>query len=337
MKKLILLAIALCITVITQALTVVSTAGGLSNAIITAGGTLSTVTNLTVTGAIDARDFKMMHDSMPALSIIDLSNVNILAYTGTAGTLFGSAVYPANELPISSFVSKSSLTSVKIPSSVVSIGESAFAYCANLLSVTIPNSVTLIKTYAFYYCTGLPTITIPNSVTQIEAQAFRNCSSLTSLYLSSGLTYYFYAAIRELAFAGCSGLTSIYSYSIDPANLSHADFVFSGVNVTSCILHVPVGYKNRYAIYGGWSDFLNIIDDLPTDVHNATSSNFKVGVQNGQAILTNIPTGETITIYTLQGTPIYNQQATTETVTVNLPAHGVYVVKVGEESVKVVN
>ena len=42
------------------------------------------------------------------------------------------------------------LTSIVIPSSVTSIGESAFAYCSSLTSVTIPSRVTSIGERAFY-------------------------------------------------------------------------------------------------------------------------------------------------------------------------------------------
>ena len=46
----------------------------------------------------------------------------------------------------------SSLTSIKIPDSVTSIGGSAFYSCTGLTSITIPNSVTSIGTYAFAHC-----------------------------------------------------------------------------------------------------------------------------------------------------------------------------------------
>ena len=52
-----------------------------------------------------------------------------------------------------------------IPSSVTSIGGSAFRGCSGLTSVTIPNSVTSIGRYAFEGCSGLTSVTIPNSVT----------------------------------------------------------------------------------------------------------------------------------------------------------------------------
>ena len=47
---------------------------------------------------------------------------------------------------------RSNATSVSIPSSVTTIGISAFEYCLNLISVIIPNSVTTIEDYAFQGC-----------------------------------------------------------------------------------------------------------------------------------------------------------------------------------------
>ena len=69
----------------------------------------------------------------------------------------------------------SSLTSVTIPGSITSIGDSAFRGCTSLTSVTIPDSVTSIGDYAFRGCTSLTSITIPDSVTTIGSSAFYHC------------------------------------------------------------------------------------------------------------------------------------------------------------------
>ena len=51
-----------------------------------------------------------------------------------------------------------SLTSIKIPDGVTSIGEYAFEWCTSLTDVTIGNGVTSIEEYAFGYCANLKTI-----------------------------------------------------------------------------------------------------------------------------------------------------------------------------------
>ena len=46
----------------------------------------NTITDLTITGSIDASDFRIMRDSMPFLSMLDISAVTIASYTGSGGT-----------------------------------------------------------------------------------------------------------------------------------------------------------------------------------------------------------------------------------------------------------
>ncbi|MDY5917404.1 MAG: leucine-rich repeat domain-containing protein [Treponema sp.] len=96
------------------------------------------------------------------------------------------------------------LQTITIPSSVTSIGSSAFYKCTKLTSVTIPEGVTSIGSYAFSYCSSLTSITIPNSVTSIGDEAFQDCSSLTSITIPEGVT-----SIGNYAFDECKKLTSI--------------------------------------------------------------------------------------------------------------------------------
>ena len=76
------------------------------------------------------------------------------------------------------------LTWIAIPSTVTTIGGSAFAG-TGLATVTIPDSVTAIGGAAFYDCTNLAAVTIPGSVSNIGDYAFGGCTGLTKVYFQS--------------------------------------------------------------------------------------------------------------------------------------------------------
>ena len=63
---------------------------------------------------------------------------------------------------------------------VTKIGGSAFQYCLDLTSVSIPSSVMSIEGFAFS-CSGLTSVTIPSAVTSIGYDAFSGCSGLNSV------------------------------------------------------------------------------------------------------------------------------------------------------------
>ena len=111
--------------------------------------------------------------------------------------------YKVTKIGNKAFYDCSKLTSVSIPSSVISFGEYAFYCCTGMKSIIIPNSVTTINRGAFCGC-RMTSLIIPNSVTTIGVFAFEYCSSLTSIMIGNGVT-----SIGEGAFEGCSSLTSI--------------------------------------------------------------------------------------------------------------------------------
>ena len=166
-------------------------AGTLSS---TLGLELQSITNLTVSGTIDARDFKVMRDSMPALTEIDLSNSTILAYYGTQGTYSTTSTdYAENKLPQKAFnkavYGTSILTSVIMPSSINTIGIDAFNGCKNLTSIIIPPLVTKIERGVFLGCNGLTSVNIPALVSSLESSAFLS-SALSSISVDINNPFY---------------------------------------------------------------------------------------------------------------------------------------------------
>ena len=196
----------------------------------------NTITNLTLTGTINAKDFKLMRDEMPLLSVIDLSGARVSPYTGTGGTQNFSTTYPANTIPdycfsdISSGKGKSSLTSIVLPSNVEAIGSYSFMNCEGLISVIFPSTLSSIGYYAFKNCTALSSINLPSLVTTINNYAFYNCSKIVSIQVNSPV----------------------------PIDLRNSPEAFYSVNKSTVILKVPLGSKATYQSASQWSGFLNI-------------------------------------------------------------------------------
>jgi hypothetical protein len=234
-------------------------AGQLSSALTTIEK--STITDLKLTGTIDARDFKTMRDEMPALAELDISDATVAAYSGPDGTYPYNHDYLSNVFPEAAFFTlitgsgKASLTSVILPSSVNSIGQDAFYGCTGLMSVTIPSSVNSIGMLAFDGCSSLTSIAIPPSVLSIGFGAFEDCSGLTAVTLPASVT-----SIGQAAFFRCSSLNSIYAKEIIPVDLNSSIGVFYDVNKSTCILHVPYATSGQYAAANQWKDFTNIVE-----------------------------------------------------------------------------
>lgn len=228
MKKLFiaLFALAIALTGMAQVTKTVNvtTAGTLSSML--TAEEKNTITDLTVIGNIDARDFICMRDEINFLSYLDLRDAIVREFGG----------FSENEIPECAFIkannnweSVTTLKTIIFPSSLTSIGRMAFQGCIGLSCVLdlpetlqnigvqafmdcsnltgnliIPNSVKTIGSNAFYNCSSMSgNIIIGNSVEVIDYSAFENCSSLTgNLIIPNSVI-----TIGQNAFQGCRNLT----------------------------------------------------------------------------------------------------------------------------------
>ena len=206
-----LFTIAMLASLAASAVTVSSTPGALASLV-----TDKSITELIVTGKIDARDIAFIADELNDLTVLNLSSAQIEAFSGTVPSLGDAESYPAGEIPARAFAGKG-YSRVTLPSSIISIGDAAFAGCRSLATVNLPAKLQSIGNDAFNN-SGVTAATIPVSVTNMGKRAFANCRRLTHAYVNC-------AELGIEAFAGCHNLMKL---SIAKALRSIGDGAFKG-------------------------------------------------------------------------------------------------------------
>jgi len=158
---------------------------------------LKTITDLTITGTMDVRDFYVIRDNMPELKTLDLSAVTVSAFNDNV------TFFKANEIPVSG-LSNCTFTTVSLPKNITSIADYGLNGCNNLLSITIPTTVNSLGMMSFDYCVSLTTLTISSTVKTIGENAFNDCMGLETVILSKGIE-----KVGDYAFSNCIKLKSI--------------------------------------------------------------------------------------------------------------------------------
>ena len=220
------------------------------------------------------------------------------------------------------FYDCTSLASAIIGSGVASIGNAAFKGCTSLASVILPDGVTSIGDSVFEGCTALASVTIPDGVTSIGDYVFDGCTSLASATIGSGV-----ASIGNSAFWNCTALTSLTCRAATPPAIEYGAFDMVERTIP---VYVPTGSIEAYRAAEYWSEFTNYLplQDVTTSIA-APSLGERITVKDGEVHINIICIGE-VRVYDLQGRCVLS---TTES-RFSLP-QGVYIIKVGEEAVKI--
>ena len=184
------------------------------------------MTELTLTGTMDASDFKYVAESFPQLASLDLSGVVVTEYSDKTPLFANFTLYPANVLPKYSLMG-TSLETVVLPSSITEVGEGAFCGCAKLQQVAIPASVTKIEKYAFSGASALASVSGGEGVTEIADYAFSRDTLLTSVAAMPELTsigaYAFYGDKRLASYEFKSNIQTIGECVFDHTALTAVD------------------------------------------------------------------------------------------------------------------
>ena len=185
------------------------------------------------------------------------------------------------------------LSTIVYPSTLRSIGESAFSGCAKLSSLLVLDSIVTIDAYAFANCSQLSniklgnslrsigieaftgvaidTLILPEGIDSISSNAFSSCANLKVVSIPSSLQYAPAGSGGESVFAGCSSIDSIYWNAHKcPNNVFHSSDTYS-----SSIRSIEFGDSIQHIFSEFCMDFTaltNVI--LPTSLQSISDAVF---------------------------------------------------------------
>lgn len=151
---------------------------------------------------------------------------------------------------------------------VTSIGQFAFINCSTITSVSIPSSVISIKYRSFENCTNLEDITFSEGLVSIELESFTRCTKLNNVIFPSTLINIGTEAFK-LAFKLGSTLTI-------KSDLSSVGSIFNGSTLTNVIISegVTTINSNFFALASSITNisFPNSLIKIEADAFNSCVS-----------------------------------------------------------------
>lgn len=261
MKKNLLLAGMLCISAIAFGQTTVDMATGNAGKLATkiAEADRATLTDLTIKGEINAVDFKLIRDQLPALTKLNIEETTIVAYIGGDGTYtYGDEYteYEANHIPSQAFYSVETLTDIVFPKSITDIDYLAIS--RTKIKVLDFSQTTLAKVdgSGLSANTELTTISFPSTLLWLSESVLEYCTSLTS----------FTCLVTDPANItdGVYGMFGIrYQYDEEKGGYvtdENGEYVVESIEgaPAGCTLYVPVGSVDKYKNAETWKTFTSI-------------------------------------------------------------------------------
>lgn len=233
----------------------------------------ATTGTLKVTGPINAADLQAIrslcgrdadgNQKEGHLAVLDLSE----------------AVLEGGVLPAKALYDCRTLTTIRLPRNIRTIGDGALGGCQILQTLewevpadaqyVLDGSVVL-STDGTELLAVLPTsmgsLAIPATVTTLHPLALAGCVGLSKLELPAQLTYIGAEALRN-----CLSLTEIRLHGKQQPTLGGYD-VFAGVRTTVCKLYVRSGTKSQYTNKAQWKNFGDNIIEYGTTVKARNAS-----------------------------------------------------------------
>lgn len=227
------------------------------------------------------------------------------------------------------FSSLSKLEKLLIGGNVVEIGVSAFSSAASdvetPISVEIPSSVKVVDSWAFG-SSNVDRLRIGANVEKIGSGAF-NCKE-EWIYDDNWNKIGAKCVLKEIHVEAMTPPAPLETYEDEAYVSFFTDAVYAQVP-----LYVPVGKVEAYRAAPGWKKFARILNEGDEDAIESVSAGGKPSVSAGAGRITVVaPSEMPVEVVSLSGAVLHSGNGSAAVTAVP----GVYVVKVGKETVKLI-
>lgn len=224
---------------------------------------------------------------------------------------------------------KTSLKTVTLPQSLVGIDEMAFCNSA-LESISIPDGVSLIFSQAFAG-SQLRELVLPAELEKIEDGLVAGCEKLTTITLGEALT-----DVGNRAFYNCTALESIICKGSTPSEFDGWEGLtdpFLNVDKSKVTVYCPDGAVADYKS-SEWGDFFANIKGISEFSGIASVGAEGIAISGGPNISVQSPVAVAVAVIDMAGRTVF--AATGENVVIDNLAAGLYIVRAGTATAKIV-
>ena len=169
----------------------------------------------------------------------------------------------------SAFYDYRNIREVVLSEGLETISDEAF-YRVRMSTIELPKSLKTIGNSAFVDCSSLAYINIPEGVTSVGNQAFYNCYNLQTMVLPATLT-----SIGDYMAVNTTAMKEVISHIQNPFAISETTFGYykydeatdkSYLTPSQAVLYVPEGKSDTYKQFKGWTKFKTIEEGNPKTI-----------------------------------------------------------------------
>lgn len=180
-----------------------------------------------------------------------------------------------------SFYQCKALKSFEIPELVSVAPVRSFAHCESLVNLKFSPNLKTVEKMAFGWCPKLKEVELPEGLTNVGMGSFFGCESLEKVVFPSTMT-----EIGSNAFVCCDLIKDIYTWAVEPILCNEDPF---SMDKNSCVLHVSIGSKEKYAAALVWKDFESIVEESPDGIIQVSEKDEIIGYFDLNGVMHSVP------------------------------------------------